>query len=59
MALPGRLEPHGCPCLRGKLPPIPLHRPFDRPQADEDALLDSKLLANHIGVAAMTAKPFP
>src|SRR5262249_45621578 len=51
-----RLEPHGCPCLRGKLPPIPLHRPFDRAQADDNALLGGQLLADHVGIAAMPAQ---
>jgi hypothetical protein len=39
--------------------PISLHRPLDRAQADDGALFGDKLLTDHIGIAAMTAKSFP
>src|SRR6516165_1633624 len=53
------LKPHRRPRLRRKLLAIPLHRPLNRAQADGDALLGSQLLADHVGVAAMTAQALP
>jgi hypothetical protein len=54
-----RLKPHRRPRFRRELSPIGLHRPLDRAQADDGALFGGKLLADHIGVAAMTAKSLP
>src|SRR5262249_11536827 len=53
------LKPHRRPRLRRKFLAIPLHRPLNRAQADGDALLGSQLLADHVGVAAMTAQGPP
>src|ERR1700730_14508228 len=44
------------PCQRA---PIWCHRPLDRAQADEEALLGDQLLANDVPVAAMALKPLP
>jgi hypothetical protein len=54
-----RLEPHRRSRLRLELLPIRLHRPLDRAQADGDGFLDGQFLAEHIGIAAMTAQPLP
>jgi hypothetical protein len=54
-----RLKPHRCPRLRRKLLPIRLHRPLHRAQADDDSLLGGQLLADHVGIAAMTAQALP
>jgi hypothetical protein len=54
-----RFEPHRRPCLRVQLLPIRLHRPLDRAKADEDSLFRRQLLADHVGIAAMAAQPFP
>jgi hypothetical protein len=48
-----RLKPHRRPRLRGKLLGI-LHRPLNRAQADEDALL-----ASSWRMTSMAAQPFP
>jgi hypothetical protein len=49
-----RLEPHGCSRLCFQLLPVRLHRPLDRAKADGDFFLDCELLAQHVGIPAMT-----
>jgi len=53
-----RLEAHRRPRLRPQLTAQVRHRPLHRPQADLDPLLGAKLLAHHVGVAAVATKPF-
>jgi hypothetical protein len=36
-----------------------LHRPLHRAQADDDSLLGGQLLADHVGIAAMTVDVAP
>ena len=43
--------------IGAQLLPQMRHRPLDRAQAHLDALLDRKLLADHVGIAGMTAEP--
>src|SRR5262249_39252665 len=54
-----RLKPHRRPRLRRKLLPIRLHRSLNRAQADDDALLGSQFLADHVGIAAMATQALP
>jgi DNA invertase Pin-like site-specific DNA recombinase len=50
-----RLEPHGRSRLRLQLLPIRLHRPLDGAKADGDCFVGCELLAQHVGIPAMTA----
>ena len=54
-----RLKAHCRSRLRCQRPPIGRHRPLDRAQANEKALLGDQLLANDIRVATMAIKPLP
>jgi hypothetical protein len=38
---------------------VRLHRPLHRSKADDDSPLGRQLLADHVGIAAMPAQPFP
>src|SRR5271166_6012080 len=51
-----RLKARRRPRLRRELPTIRLNRSLDRAQADDDALLGSQLLADHVRIAAMAGK---
>lgn len=52
-----RLEPHRRACLRLQFPAPARDPTLDMAQAEHNAMFSSKLLADHIGVAAMLEEP--
>lgn len=52
-----RLVPNRRPRLRSQFAPPADHSPLDVPEADDDAMLGCKLLADDIRVSVMAKKP--